>query len=43
MEGLHSVWTLIDFFFSALPPEIVMVATFAFMGAVILGLWGLFK
>lgn len=38
MDGLNSVWSLIGVFFDALPGELVMVASFGLVGAVIIGL-----
>lgn len=38
MEGMRLVWNTIGAFISGLPSEVVMIATFAFVGAVILGL-----
>ena len=43
MDSLNLVWNMIGAFFSALPPDVVMVATLAFMGAVILGFLGWLK
>ena len=43
MEGLTAVWNVIGAFFDALPSEIVMVASYGFVGAIILGLLGWFK
>lgn len=40
---LHLVWDMIGLFFSALPAEIVLVATFAFIGAVVVGFLGWLK
>ena len=43
MEGIRQVWTLISAFFQLLPAEVVMCASFAFVGCVVIGLLGWFK
>ena len=43
MENLNSVWNVIGAFFDALPSEVVMVCTFAFIGFFVLGLLGWLK
>lgn len=43
MDGLVSVWNLIGAFFDVLPGEVVMIASFGLVGAVILGFLGWLK
>ena len=43
MDGMRQVWEIINVFLSALPTEVIMIATFAFIGAVIIGLFGWLK
>lgn len=43
MDGIRMVWTLISEFFQQLPGEVVMAASFAFVGFVVIGLIGWFK
>lgn len=43
MDGLRDVWSLIGEFLQLLPAEVVMAASFAFVGFLILGILRWFK